>query len=419
MGNMAKKNDILVIGGGAVGVAVAYYLAGQNRDVTLVEKNEICSGSSYGNAGLIYCQNPIPMATPGVIMQSLKWIMDSKGPLYIKPRLDLDLIKWLLRFRKACKEKNMRRTIELTIEMRNISKGLIADFTEKNHKAFTWENKGRLILYRTKEGLDEAQNDLKLLGDYGITPELLDHAGVKKKVPGISPNVLGAIYYADYSHVKPDCYVKALARLGEERGVNIITGTEVIGFETKQNKIKTVYTTRGDFQPDQVILSAGSYSPIISKDLGVKVPIQPAKGYSVTVKKPPNAPDLPVHLAEGRVAVTPMADYLRYSSNLELVGYDTSINHKRIRAATQTVNEYLTGMENPELIEIWSGFRPNTPDTLPIIERNDRYENLILATGHDMLGMTNSMITGLLVSQIVAGVPTEMNIDPFRLSRFS
>jgi D-amino-acid dehydrogenase len=230
--------------------------------------------------------------------------------------------------------------------------------------------------------------------------------------------VVGGIYYPDYEHVLPESYVKGMARLAENRGAALETETEVIGFETDGKRITRVVTTRGDFTPDQIVLAAGSWSPVVVKELGLRIPIQPAKGYSITVKRNSGCSGVPLSLADHKIAVTPMGELLRFSSNLELVGYDTSIDRRRVAAALRRVNLYLDGIADLELIQIWSGFRPNTPDTLPVIERNQTYGNLVLATGHDTLGMTHSLITGKLVSEIIAGQKPSVDLEPFRLSRF-
>jgi len=415
---MNKRSDILVVGGGVIGVCIAYYLAGAKHAVTLVERNQICSGSSHGNAGLISCANPIPTAEPGVIKKGLRWMLDADGPFYIKPRLDLELIRWLLRFRASCREKPMRHAIDVTLAMRTISKQLSSELTAENKSSFGWENKGRMLVYLNEIGLRGGIDTLNTIKAYGVVGEILDADGVREKDPNLLPSVVGGIYYPDYEHVLPEGYVKGMARLAQNRGVDIRTETEVIGFETSKNRITSVVTTRGDFSPEQVVLAAGSWSPVIAKDLGLRVPIQPAKGYSITVKRTADCSEIPLSLADHKVAVTPMGEQLRFSSNLELVGYDPSISRRRIDATRRAVNMYLSGIDDLELIQIWSGFRPNTPDTLPIIERNDTFHNLILATGHDMLGMTHSLITGKLVSEIIDGATPSVDLKPFRLSRF-
>ena len=415
---MNQCKEILIIGGGVIGVCIAYYLAAENHDVTLVEKKQICSGSSHGNAGLISCANPIPMAEPGVIKKGLRWMLDADGPFYIKPRLDLELIRWLFGFRAACREKPMRHAIDATLAMRRISKRLAGELTTENKLAFGWQNKGRMLVYQNDDSLKGGIETLNFLKQYGVSGEILDSDGVRERDPNLRPSVVGGIYYPDYEHVLPERYVNGLARIAEDRGATLKTETEVIGFETAAKRISKVVTTRGDFNPDQIVLAAGSWSPVIAKDLGLRIPIQPAKGYSITVKRTRSCSEIPLSLADHKVAVTPMGEQLRFSSNLELVGYDPSINRRRIAATRRAVNLYLAGIDDLELIQIWSGFRPNTPDTMPIIERNQTYGNLILATGHDMLGMTHSLITGKLVSEIVDGRKPSVDLFPFRLSRF-
>ena len=233
-----------------------------------------------------------------------------------------------------------------------------------------------------------------------------------------SPSVVGGIYYPDYEHVLPERYVNGMARMAENKGARLKTETEVIGFETAGKRIASVVTTRGNFSPDQIVLAAGSWSPVVARDLGLRIPIQPAKGYSITVKRSPGCSEIPLSLADHKIAVTPMGEQLRFSSNLELVGYDSSINRRRIAATRRAVKLYLSGTDDLELIQIWSGFRPNTPDTMPIIERNQVYDNLILATGHDILGMTHSLITGKLVCEIIDGKKPSVDLEPFRLGRF-
>ncbi|CAB1061786.1 hypothetical protein D1BOALGB6SA_6561 [Olavius sp. associated proteobacterium Delta 1] len=415
---MNQHKEILIIGGGVIGVCIAYYLTAEKYDVTLVEKNQICSGSSHGNAGLISCANPIPMAEPGVIKKGLRWLLDAEGPFYIKPRLDLELLRWVLGFRAACREKPMRRTIDVTLNMRKISKQLSAELTTEDKLSFGWQNKGRMLVYQKEDGLKDGIETLNFLGQYGVSGKILDGQGVRKMDPNLQSSVVGGIYYRDYEHVMPERYVNGMARLAENRGAVLKTATEVIGFETAGKRITRVVTTRGDFHPDQVVLAAGSWSPVIAKDLGLRLPIQPAKGYSITVKRTPACSEIPLSLADHKIAVTPMGEQLRFSSNLELGGYDSSINRRRVAATRRVAKHYLSGIDNLELIQIWSGFRPNTPDTMPIIERNQTYDNLVLATGHDMLGMTHSLITGKLVCEIIDGKKPSVDLEPFRLGRF-
>lgn len=415
---MSMQGEILIIGGGVIGVSTAYYLTKQNLDVAILEKNTICSGASYGNAGLVTCQNLIPTAAPGVVKQAAHWLFAADSPFYIKPRLDFDLLHWLLQFSAACRRKPMLRTISVLNEMKQIGSELFDELTSNQSLACGYQKNGRLFLYRDKTNFEKGIETTKFLRQYGINARVLDQNAVREKEPNLTSSVIGGIYYAGYAHLIPDRFVHGLAGLVAELGGSIKTGTEVIGFETSGRRISTVITTRGEFHPEQVVLTAGACSPVVGRELGLKIPIQPGKGYSITVKRPETSSRFPMALADDKIAVTPMGDKLRFSSTLELVGYDLSINRRRIAATRRAVNQYLTGMSKLELIELWSGLRPNTPDTLPLIGRSRSFDNLILATGHDVLGMTHSLITGTLVSQIIANEKPIIDLSPFRPERF-
>lgn len=415
---MNRQKEIVVIGGGIIGVSTAYYLAGQGASVTLVEKNDIGAGSSHGNAGLIANGFAIPMAAPGVPLQGLKWLLDASSPFYIKPRLNLDLIAWLWRFRGACNEKAMRRSISILLALGQGSFDLFDELFATEEVDFGYAHKGRLLLFTTESGFARGVANATLLRDYGVDATLLDAAGVRQMEPNVLPGVTHGIYCTDYAHVSPGRFVQEMARLARNRGVVLKTGTAVTGFETADRRISAVTTTDGILTPDQVVLAAGAWSPVIARKLNLKLPIQPAKGYSLTYKRPPTSPRLPLSLSERKIAVTPMGDSLRFTSTLELVGFDPALNQRRLAAIRRGVNEYLPGMEDLEEEIAWSGYRPATPDDLPIIGRSERFENLVLATGHGTLGVTQGLITGKLVSQILAGEPPSMDVTPFRPDRF-
>ncbi|NHZ72578.1 MAG: FAD-dependent oxidoreductase [Aquificales bacterium] len=419
---MNQQKDILVIGGGVIGVAVAYYLAVQGRSVTLIEKDEICAGSSHGNAGLIANGFAIPMAAPGVLRQGLKWLLDAESPFYIKPRLNVDLMRWLWQFRGACNEKQMRQSIAILLSLGGASFDLFDELLANEDIEFGYEHKGRLILFTNEAAFEKSIPDTVLLREYGVDSTLLDAAGVREIEPNVQPAVTHGIYAADYGHIIPDRFVHELARVAKERGVVFKTDTAVLGFETSGRQISSVITPHGTFTPDQVVLAAGAWSPMLARNLKLRLPIQPAKGYSVTYKRPagslPTSPSLPLSLSERKIAVTPMGDMLRFTSTLELAGYDPAINQRRVAAIRRNIQDYLPGMEDLEETAVWSGYRPATPDDLPIIGRSQAFENLILATGHGTFGMTHGLITGKLVAQIVGDKRPSIDLAPLSVERF-
>ncbi len=415
---MTKQEDILIIGGGVIGACAAYYLAAQGQSVTLVEKGDICAGSSYGNVGWIANGHAIPLAAPGVLTQGLKWLLDAGSPFYIKPRLDLDLVRWLWQFQAACNKKQMYQAIPVLLALGQSSLALFEELIASEDLEFGYERNGLLHLFNSRHSFEKGIKEAVLLREFGVTSVELDRAGVLQMEPNILPAVTNGIFYDDYAHIIPDRFVKEVARVAERRGARLQTNTEVLDFETSGPRISAVVTTRGTFKPEQVVLAAGAWSSILARHLKFRLPVQPAKGYSITVKRPSTSPNLPLSLTEYKVAVTPMGDMLRFSSTMELAGYDFSINQRRLAATRQGIRAYLPGMNDLELIEIWRGYRPASPDGLPIIGRSNIFENLILATGHGMLGITHGPVTGQLISQIIADEPPAVDLTLLKADRF-
>jgi D-amino-acid dehydrogenase len=416
---MPTKEDTLIIGGGVIGVCAAYFLAEQGRSVTLIEKNDLANGSSYGNAGLIAIDHAIPMPAPGVLTQGLRWMLDSSSPFYIKPRPDPDLIRWLWQFRGACKAEKVQRAIPLLLAIGRASLDLYDELHARHALDDGYHRQGRIFLYRTQAGLAHSAADVDLLHEFGVRGQVLDAAAVRERFPLVKTSVIGGVYYENYAHFVPARFVRELAREAESLGARIRTKTEVLGFETSGQRISKVNTTRGVFEAEEVVLAAGVWSAQLARMLGLHLPIQAAKGYSISVKRPPDWPELPVQLADDMVAVTPMAEFVRFSSTLEMAGLDMSINQRRVDASRQAMREYLVGAETLEELELWRGFRPMSPDDFPMIGRSKRFGNLTFATGHSMAGMTQGPVTGKLVAQIITGVEPDIELTPFAPERFS
>ncbi len=415
---MSSHKDVLIIGGGVIGVCAAYYLAERGRDVTLIEAGEICAGASYGNAGFILYSHIIPLAAPGVLGQGLKWLLDSTSPFYIKPRIDLELASWLWRFRGACTDKKMRRSMGILSGLSRESKRLYKALVDSEDLGFGYEQKGHLTLYSTAKGFDGARKEAALMEDFGIETRLLDPADVHQMAPMVRPDITGGLYFPDDAHLIPHDFVTGLAEIVGAMGVDIRTSTEVMGFEVNGGRIQTVRSTRGDFCADTVVLASGAWSPTLTRDLKLRLPIQSAKGYSVTYKRPESTVPLPLLLKEAAVAVTPMGEMLRFAGTLELAGLDLSINQRRIDAFLENAKGYLSVPKDLELVEIWRGLRPCTPDGLPVIGRCRDVTNLILATGHAMVGMGLGPVTGKIVSQIVDNEQTDVDIGELGVERF-
>jgi len=412
--------DVVIVGGGVIGVCVAHDLVERGRRVTLLEQGAIGSGCSHGNAGLIVPSHSIPLPAPGAMARGLKWMLDPESPFYIKPRFDLGLLTWLLRFAAAATENRMRQAIPPLRDLTYASSALWKELAKRVDCAY--EQRGLLALYVTESGLNSATSEARILAEYDVPAQVLDASKVRQMEPVVQPGVIGGVYYPDDAHLTPDRFVRGLAQLAEDKGADIRTMTEVLHLETSGRRVSKVITTRGDVRAEHVILATGSWSPFLARDLRIGLPLQPAKGYSLTLKRPAAAPAIPLALGEARVIATPMMSdagrVLRLAGTLELAGFDQKINRRRVNAIARAARRYLTGLDEMETLEIWRGLRPCTPDGLPIIGRAQAWDNVIVGTGHGMLGMSLGPITGRLTAQLACGETPDIDLKPFRLERF-
>ena len=415
---MSDRADVLVIGGGIVGVCSAHYLAARGKSVVLLERDDIASGSSAGNAGFVCPSHSIPMAQPGVVAKGLKWMFDPDSPFYIKPRFSPALFSWLWKFRAACTEERVRRVMTVLRDLHCESVELFDQIAKIPGVAFGWTRRGLLSLFRTDHAYEDGLKESAVLQEIGVPSRALSPAEIAERVPRAKPGLAGGIHFPGDAHLDPLAFVRGLASHVGSRGVDVRTGTDVTGFEISGRKITSVRTTKGEFAADQVVLAAGSWSPTIARELRLKIPVQPAKGYSITMPRPEGAPSVPLLLIEAKVGVTPIGDRLRLAGTLELAGLDLTINDRRVEAIRRGAATFLDGLEAAATGEVWRGLRPCTPDGLPIVGRSAAFDNLILATGHAMIGVSLGPVTGALVAQIACGEPTDIDLTVLKPERF-
>lgn len=415
---MHFSTEILIIGAGAAGVSCAHYLQAAGRQVTLVDRTDVCAGASYGNAGLVCASHCDPLPAPGMITRSVQWLLDPQSPFYIKPRPDIELARWLWKFRGCCNRGHRQRALPVLKALNGASLELFIDLAA-TVPDFGFRQAGHATLYATRRGLAEGLEKSRLLAEQGIDGRILP-ADALPGCAGLQSRAVGAIYYPQDAQVDPDRYVRVLVRRLQSQGVPLLTATEVLGFETAGSRIRAAVTTRGRITAEQVVLAGGAWSTPIARNLKVRLWIQPAKGYSLTYRRPAGAPEIPLMLAESKVAVVPLDDRLRLAGTLELSGFDFSVNRRRIQAIAGAVLRYLPDLDPAtfELQEIWRGMRPCTPDGLPLIGRTRRWQNLLIAGGHGTLGILQAPITGKLISQLAIGERPEIDATPLRPDRF-
>ena len=356
--------EVLVIGGGIIGASCAYFLARDGRDVTLIEREDaVCpvGSSSYANAGLVMPSDPYPLPSPGVLGQGVKWLLDSSSPLYIKPRLSPALVRWLLGFAAASREGPMRRGMPVLRALGVEGLKAFDEICTTGSLDAGYKNNGILSLYLTQGALEGAAAGVPSMKEsFGVEAEVWDSAAVHARVPAALPDVVGGVFTAEDGHVEPSALTRGLARLAEEKGATVLTATEAISLSREGRRVTGVMTTRGPMRAETVVLAAGVWSAPLSRGLRLSLPLQPAKGYSITVKRPDGVPsDLALYLPEGHACVTPFGDGLRFAGTLELSGVNYRVLDNRVAAIRRGAGRYFAGVTSAPPIELWRGLAPD------------------------------------------------------------
>jgi D-amino-acid dehydrogenase len=414
------SRHILIIGGGVVGLCTAYYCARKGHRVTVLDRgtadDENCS---YGNAGLVVPSHFVPLAAPGMVTLGLKWMWNPESPFYIKPRLSGDVLGWGLKFWRAANTEHVRRSAPLLRDMNVASRALFEEFAELTGNAFGLERRGLLCLCRTGHRLEEEAQTAEQARGLGLNATVLNATETAKLEPDIRMDIAGSVYFQDDCHLAPWRFMAALKEQVTRLGAAVSWSTEVQGWRVKGNRIEVARTNKNDFAADEYVLCGGSWSPGIVRDLGLKLPIQAGKGYSLTLPRPRCLPAIPTILTEARVAVTPMGSSLRFGGTMEIAGLDEAINPARVRGIIKSVPNYYPEFTPQDFSDIkpWCGLRPCSPDGLPYVGRAARYMNLAIGTGHAMMGLSLGPITGRLIAEILSGEKPPIDIrllDPNR-----
>lgn len=413
-----NKKDVIVVGGGVVGVSIAYYTALEGASVLLIERDRIGSGSSHGNAGLLVPSHCQPLPSPGVMAKGLRYLLERDSAFYIRLRPDLGLAKWLWRFCRSCNDKHLYHCVGVFRKLSMESLDLHKELAQRGGAEYEFAQNGLLTLYTEEKSFQESQDYAARMRTYGIESMVLNGDEVREREPEAGPQVIGGLFHGIDGSLDPAAFVAWLSREAQAVGVEFATNTEVFGLEAEHRRITKVVTTRGDFLADQVVLASGAWIPYLARQLDLKVPIRSAKGYSMTFQRSANAPHLPLLLDEARVAVTPYEESIRLAGTLELTGDDLAIDRRRLESIRIQAHRYLPRLGDLKITEIWPGLRPCTPDGLPIFGRLRPYSNLLIAGGHGTKGMLLGPVTGKYLSQMLMGRSIGMMERSLRPNRF-
>jgi D-amino-acid dehydrogenase len=412
------KHDVLILGGGVIGLSCALFLLKHGRSVCVLEKNTIGSATSHGNCGTITPSHALPLAAPGMIGKALKYMTQSDAPFYVKPSTDLALLEWLLRFSLRCNDKDLRQGALAKAALLNSSRALLQTTIEQHAMQCAFSASGVMYVFNSQQGLDEMLQELPLLRECSVSAEVLSTAALAQREPALKPQMVGGVFFPGDAHFRPDAYCAELARVVRALGGVIEEHCEVYALHCQAGKVLSVQTQQGDRPVSTVVMATAVWSAAMAKGIELNLPIQPGKGYSITYNKPEIMPKTPLVLSERSVCVTTWPDGYRLGSTMEFSGFDDSLNQKRLAALERGAQAYLHTPYGSEVREQWFGWRPMTYDDLPIIGPSPKHENLFLATGHGMLGMSMSAMTGQLIAELVTDQPPSIDLSVFSARRF-
>jgi D-amino-acid dehydrogenase len=416
------SKNILIIGAGAIGLSTALHCARKGHRVTVLERNGAQrDGCSFGNAGMVVPSHFVPLAAPGMVALGLKWMWNPESPFYIKPRFDRELFDWAIKFWRASSAEHVRRGAPLLRDLNFASRALFEEFAAQSGNEIGLVTRGLLMLCKTQHALDDEAKFAAQANALGVPAEVLDAKQTAKLDPGVTMDVAGAVYFPKDCHLSPEKYLAALQSQCGHAGVKFEWNAEVNNLVVRENKIAAVRTSRGEFSADEIILCGGSWSPVIARELGLKIPIQAGKGYSLTLMQPRELPQLCSIFTEARMAITPMGTSLRFGGTMEVAGLNEAINPVRVQGIIKSVAKYFPKFVAEDFagVQPWRGLRPCSPDGLPYLGRTAKFSNLILATGHAMMGMSLSPVTGQLVSEIVSGEKTSFDLSLLSPDRYA
>lgn len=415
----SEPKSVVVVGGGVLGLSCAYYLAKAGRQVTVIESDPtLLSGASEGNAGMIVPSHFIPLAAPGVISQGLKWMLNPKSPFFLRPRLDFDLMRWVWTFYRHANAGHVQRSEKLLRDLGLESRRLHVELAKT--QGYDLIERGLLMLCQSEEGLEDEAAVAVDAQRLGLEAEVFNRDALAKYEPDTQVEARGGVWFAQDCHLSPMDFIKALRQAIKAEQGAFIHG-EVRDFVKSQGQVSAVQLASGEtVAADEIVLTGGIDTSQLSEPLGLRLPMQGGKGYSLTLKDPAKSLRLCSLLKEGRVAVTPMGRTLRVAGTMEICGNNRSVSRPRLQGIIESFCRFYPDFQVSDFegIEPWVGLRPCSPDGLPYLGRVRNHSNLTIASGHSMMGLSLAPVSGMLVEKLIAGEQTPLDLKPLDPARF-
>ena len=410
----------IIIGGGIVGLFTAYFLQKSGTEVIIIDKGDMQVNCSTGNAGMIVPSHIIPLAAPGMISKGISWMFSSKSPFYIHPRFDRKLLQWSWLFYQSANKSHVEKSIPYLKNLSLMSKALYQEFNaEHKDSDLGLVEKGLMMLYQTAEVEKEEIEFAHLAQKHGLAAEILSPEDIRKIEPNLEVKARGAVLFPGDAHLSPAALYGFLKKFLLEKGVQFKGNVEVTGFETNSDKVIGVLTSQGKIEGDKFVLCGGAWSSELAKMLDFSLPMMGGKGYSFIQENKPEIKQASI-LTEMKVAVSPYENQIRFGGTMEIAGTDESININRVKGIFESINKYYPDFQSkfPETEQIWKGLRPCSPDGLPYIGFAPKWKNVLVGSGHSMMGISLAPATGKILAELHAQKTPSMELAGFKVDRF-
>lgn len=416
--NQPKKR-VIVVGGGVIGAACAYYLSRNDWTVSIIERDEFGRACSHGNCGLVSPSHVLPLAIPGAVGDGFRSMLSGgSSPLSIKPTLNPARLAWFWKFARRCNRKDMLAAGVARQALLQSSMTLYETLLENEKIECEWQKVGGLYAHADEKSFQKHTETAELLNtEFNVSPIRFDGDAVCEFEPTLRKGLVGGWLYEVDAHLRPDLLLRSWRNVLEDRGVSIIQQCELTNLIGNNQAVAAAATSRGEMKADAFVIAAGAETPQLANAIGWKAPIQPGKGYSISMDPMESSPRVPIHFSEKKVVATPMKSVFRLGSTMEFAGYDRTLNQARLQALRDGAAPYLRNPQFREANEEWWGWRPMTTDGLPFIGRAPKYSNVWVAAGHNMLGLSMATATGKLMAELMDEQETHMNADWFALNR--
>lgn len=418
MATTTDRADVLIVGAGVVGLASAIELLQAGRSVLVVDAGRVGGGSSHGNCGTITPSHAAPLAEPGQVARALRWLFTPDAPFYVRPRFDPALWSWFAHFAVRCNGRDWRDAMRAKAALLKTSRALLQERVECHALDCEFFASGTDYVFRDERTLEHFAIELDALSELGIVSERIDGDAYSREETSLQPGVAGAVRFTGDARLRPDRFAAELARVCRALGGNLVEHCPVERVDFADDGVRIRCDGRA-FAANDIVLAAGAWSPSLARDFGLRIPIQPGKGYSITYDRPGTVPKRPLVLFERSVCVTGWDSGFRLGSTMEFSGYDRSLNLRRLAALERGAAEYLREPVGPVRREEWFGWRPMTWDDLPLIGPVPGRRRAWVATGHGMLGVSMCMATAVLLGDMMLGREPIVDPRPYRPGRFA